>query len=177
MKLVGFTGVSRSGKSTAATLFAGGDGPVFAFSKPFKRMLIDLYDQVGLSRDEITARIEGPLKDTPDPLFHDKTPRDMMIWLGQSGRQQVHRDIWVDVTRHKILKMAASKRVAVNDVRQESEAAMIRNLGGSIVLIYGRGKHSGDQTDDEIPSDLIDYTIRNDGSIDDLKDKIKSLLG
>jgi hypothetical protein len=169
MKLIGFTGVSRSGKTTAAHMLTP---EVFSFAAPFKSMLHGLYENNGLSNIQIQRRMEGDLKDMPDRLFALRTPRDMMIWLGQSGRREVHPEIWVNTVESEILRSGAAV-IAVSDVRQPNEAAMIKRLGGQIVMITGRGEHSGDRTDD---LDFeVDHTFDNSGTLDDLKRFLNSL--
>lgn len=169
MKLIGFTGVSRSGKTTAAQMLTR---EVFSFAAPFKRMLHGLYEDNGLSNIQITRRMEGDLKDVPDRLFALRTPRDMMIWLGQSGRREVHPEIWVNTVESEIIRSKAPL-IAVSDVRQPNEAAMIKRLGGQVVMITGRGRHSGDQTDDL--GFEVDHTFDNSGSLSELRDFLDAL--
>lgn len=176
MKIVGFTGLSRSGKSTAAEMFARsrletGTGIVMSFAAPFKQMLATLYKINGLSQSAILDRMEGHLKDKPDPQFFDRTPREMMIWLGESGRVKINPDIWVETVRNQIRYAPENSRVAINDVRQHNEARMIHDVGGKIVLIKGRGQHSGHPTDN-LPYDMVDMIIHNDGDLTSLEHQV-----
>jgi hypothetical protein len=173
MKIIGFNGESRSGKTTAAGMVSD---TVLSFAAPFKSMLRQLYRDNGLDEVEIERRIEGDLKDTPDRLFANRTPRDMMIWLGQSGRKQVYPEIWVNTVRSQLTTLLDNGHagfVSISDVRQANEAEMIWSLGGVVIRLVGRGLHSGDAADNS--NFLADEIWVNSGSLDDLRREVELL--
>jgi hypothetical protein len=66
----------------------------------------------------------------------------------------------------------------VTDTRFENEARRIRERGGVVVEIV-RGKENQDQHISEVPlpADLIDTEIWNDGTMDDLRRRVRTWCG
>ena len=176
--LIGFMGISRSGKTTAAKMLIEARGGVMcSFSDPFKNMLRVLYREACIFGDHnVERRIEGDLKDVSDPAMFNKTPRDLMILIAETMREQVDPRIWVELARRQMLgkHLEGAPVIVFPDVRKAIEVEMIKHHRGKIVMVTGRGHHSGDVTDD-VPELLADVTIRNDGTLDDLREQVLAL--
>lgn len=138
--LIGLCGPLGGGKSTAAKiLFAKYGYTRMRFAGPLKEMLAT----IGLN----TEQLDGSRKSEPDSkLLCGKTPRWAMQSIGTEwGRKLIGEDIWVNVVREKIISLRQSSEraglkamVVIDDVRFPNEVAMIRDLGGVLIKIYGR---------------------------------------
>jgi hypothetical protein len=136
-KLVAFAGRAGSGKSLASdTLVARGYKRI-KFADGLKNMLRSLYATMGLTTLEIERRIEGDLKEEPDPLLNSNTPRWAMQSLGEEwGRKCMHQNLWKSITATAIKNaMKAGYNVVVDDCRYENEAAFIRGSAGRVIMI------------------------------------------
>lgn len=140
-RLIAFNGPAGVGKSAAAE-FLCGDEFAFVrvkFAEGLKAMLRALYECAGLDPDEIERRIEGDLKEKPDPLLGGKSPRHAMLTLGTDwGRDLIAPGLWVRIWSRKVrLLMASGHSVVVDDLRFPNELAEIRELGGEVYQVTG----------------------------------------
>lgn len=142
-RIIGLAGRAGSGKSTAAAfLVARGNFARLRFASPLKSMLSALYAEAGLPAAEIGRRIEGDLKELPDPLLDGVSPRRAMVTLGTEwGRDMISARLWLDVWSARARAAILSGRsVVAEDVRFPNEAAAIRNLGGRVLYIARAGE-------------------------------------
>lgn len=132
--VVAFSAPAGGGKSTAARYLVDRHGyTLVKFAGPLKSMLRLL----GLT----DAHIEGHLKEQPCPLLCGKSPRHAMQSLGAAwGRDQIGPDLWRNVwfeTAADVLDHGG--RVVVDDLRFENEHRAVRQLGGMVIRLEGRG--------------------------------------
>lgn len=77
--------------------------------------------------------------------------------------------------------LSAGGRAVVTDLRYDNEAKAIRARGGAVVRITGRGGLGGDAgkhaSEAGISRALVDHTIHNDGTLDELYDLVCDLAG
>ena len=145
-RLIAFTGAAGAGKSTAADALVEEGWVRVKFADPLKNMMRAFYKSCGLEDSAyIEARIEGAMKEEPDPFLKGRTPRHAMQTLGTEwGRDCVHRNLWVEAWSQKVMNMFDRELdVVVDDCRFENEALAVRALGGHIVEITGRDKGLG----------------------------------
>lgn len=142
-RLICFTGPAGCGKSTAADALESVGWVRVKFADPLKNMLRAFYWSCGL-RDEgyIEARIEGDMKEEPDPFLCGRTPRHAMQTLGTEwGRSCISENLWVNAWKEQVGQyLQAGVDVVSDDCRFENEAEMVRRLGGRVVQIIGRDK-------------------------------------
>lgn len=168
-RVVAFTGMAGSGKSTASAYLVGKGYQLVKFAGPLKDML----RAIGLSEDEI----EGGLKEQPRNILCNKTPRHAMQTLGtQWGRDCIGEDFWVNIWRWRAEQILDDGgRVVVDDCRFPNEARAIRRLGGDIYRLAGRGgldtMHESERLDF-----LHDHLIVNDGPLSDLYGEIDKVM-
>lgn len=133
-RIIALAGPIGAGKSTAASHLEDRHG--FArlrFAAPLKSMMRAFYASAGLSPGEIEARIEGELKEAPDPVLLGRSPRHAMQTLGTEwGRDLIAADLWTNAwscaaARHRL--------VVAEDCRFANEAAAVRALGGIVIGI------------------------------------------
>ena len=175
--LVGFTGLAGCGKSTAAKYLEQEHNWTRArMADPLKNMLRSLYADMGYSGVDIERRIEGDLKETPDRLTANNTPRQLMQTLGTEwGRKIVHRDFWVEVAASRILSI--NGHIVVEDIRFDNEAKVIRALGGRIIRIVrvGHTSAAGDGTHESEKGVWDEYVTeewRITGGVDELLQRV-----
>jgi len=152
--LLGICGRKGSGKSTAAQVLLDAGWKRVKFADPLKNML----RVIGLD----DRHIEGDLKELPCDLLGGKTPRWAMQSLGTEwGRNCIFPDFWMSLARREIaLVLAQGYSVVVDDVRFDNEAQMIRDLGGSVLLIK-RGSDAPIEHESE-KGVTPDFTYEND---------------
>ena len=161
MKLIGLTGPAGCGKDTLANhLVANHSYKNVKFADPIKDGLCAMF---GWTREQL----EDPaFKKTPQGPY-DRTPRYLMQTLGTEwGRNLVAPDIWMTLTEAKIKQFLTFRNVAVSDVRFENEAALIRELGGTVYHVTRPGlalqKHASERG---VAFILGDICISNDSDI------------
>lgn len=65
----------------------------------------------------------------------------------------------------------------VTDARFENEAERARDIGGVVLEIVNPDRQSdGHASEQPLPRHLVDYTINNDGTLDDLRVKVTGFL-
>lgn len=165
MSLYGVTGRKFHGKDTTAGVFVANGYVQMRFADPIKEMLRAYYRLFKLSDEEIEARIEGPLKETPCPYLAGRTPRYAMQTLGTEwGRQMMAPDFWIQAL---VRRTALEKDVVVSDVRFINEAQVIRRMGGKVVKVVNPdledNEFSAHPSEREIDTIEPDAVILNDG--------------
>ncbi len=158
MKVIGFCGAAGAGKSTAADRLVHCHGfRRVRFAGPLKRMMW------ALGLDE--RHTDGALKELPCGLLGGRTPRFAMQTLGTEwGRDIIAQDLWLRAWRAEVT--AACKLVVVDDVRFANEAEAVRQAGGTLIRITGRGGISGGHVS-ELQDFAVHHTIDNAGCFDD----------
>lgn len=116
--------------------------------------------------------------------------RQYLQWFGGEARGVFGENFWIDQVlpvpdyKGSPCNTAALGRrypdtdiLVITDVRYENEAQRIKDLGGEVWEILKPGLES-DGHGSEIPlhRTLVDKVIQNDGTIDDLRDKIAKVL-
>jgi hypothetical protein len=179
-KLIGFCGYARSGKDAAAKVLVERHGFVkVSFAEPLRKMLYALNPIIayfGLC-DEAAKRVQ----DVVDALGWDQAKvmypeiRYLLQRLGtEAGRRHLGDSVWVDLAMAEVAK---HDKVVITDCRFANEARAIHLYGGVVVKVSrpGVGPVNSHVSDQELPDIYIDHTISNDGTLDDLAEKIESL--
>lgn len=136
--VVAFSAPAGGGKSTAAAYLAAKHGyTLVKFAAPLKSMM----RMLGLTDEHI----EGILKEVPCPLLCGKTPRYAMQTLGTEwGRDIIGAGLWSNAWRELASDVLdQGGRVVCDDMRFANEEAGVRQLGGMVVRLEGRGGIAG----------------------------------
>jgi hypothetical protein len=138
--LIGFCGLARSGKSTAAEYLAEAYGfEVVSFAQALKEMLESLFAERGV---DYSALYEPALKEQPLPAVHGATARQLMQSLGDWGRS-VHPDFWLTALQQRaglwttpagVALTPVHDRICIDDVRYPNEAAWITGAAGGTLV-------------------------------------------
>lgn len=172
--LIGLSGKAGSGKDTVAEYLAKQHEFVpLAFADPVKKGLMAMF---GIDKRWFA---DPELKETDIPEI-GTSPRILMQTLGTEwGRNLIDEDIWVDAVRRKVLALD-SYDVVVTDVRFDNEAALIQELGGTLITvvrpetkdvgIYGHSSESG------LTSSFGSLILKNVGTKEELFQMVDKLL-
>jgi hypothetical protein len=84
---------------------------------------------------------------------------------------------WMEVLKLDDLQLAnrQSERVVISDCRFPDEAALVKTLGGTVIRVVRPGVQQMDHASEK-QEFTVDRTLHNDGSIQDLLDKVDHLL-
>ena len=103
--------------------------------------------------------------------------RQLMQYFGTEVMQtHFGRKVWINST----LRHGSSKGTIIADLRFKAEAEAVQSLGGFIVYVsrpgYTFGQHASEKEMSELLSDnKYDFIIENDGTQEDLFNKVKTL--
>jgi len=165
MQIIGIAGRAGSGKSEVARMVDLRNTVremILPFAEPLKELAVREFDWDGV-------------KDEPG--------RRLLQMLGTDCGRAYDPQIWVRKWRDAKLKMEISCRpnyIIADDVRFENEAAEIHRMGGVVVRVV-RPELDGTKPDGHIsewpiPQDCIDYTILNDGNLEQLRGQVDLVL-
>jgi len=178
-----FVGNMGAGKDTAADILRAGIGGVkMAYADPLKDIVSTM---LGIPRDILY----GSQADKENFIVYGKTARHWLQWLGtQVGREMIHRDIWVHRFTDRVLASHATL-ICCSDCRFKNEIELFRErvtvdrVAGSIKVVTVRIinprvpvnlEHQSESELYHLPRESFDVVLMNDGSIDDLRKKLKS---
>lgn len=172
--IIGITGKKGSGKDSFAKEleYAFISEAIFparlAFADPIKEGLMAMFGVDCYTED----------KEAIAPGM-DVSIRYLMQTLGTEwGRQMIGDNVWINRTMQRIDFIRGHDEGAfiVTDVRFDNEAMAIYDQGGVVVEIV-RPEVNGDRHSSEAGIKFVaDYTIINDGSLDDLQMKADGLV-
>jgi hypothetical protein len=184
--IIGLSGYKGCGKDTvAAYLVEKYAFERVAFADKLKEAVAALWD---IERDFIDI-----LKDYPnatvsinvdDHIVYKRSGRgyEPLTWREhlqrfgtEMGRNVLGTDIWVDLALPMMSKFHTQPRV-VTDVRFENERERIREFGGYLVWIDRPGCESDGHISERNWLDDSEYEIMNDGTLDDLYQKVEDML-
>ena len=197
--IIGICGFQSSGKDTIADYLITEHGFIkMSFASKLKDIISIMF---GWPRD----RLEGLTKEdrewreTVDPWWSQTlkmsqlTPRYVMQYLATDlFRNKFHPDIWVKIVENELNKLQSNKvNIVISDCRFENEINMIIRLGGKIIQVYRnppswfykyrQGKCLNKikylhHSEIEWITCYRDYDIKNNGTIEELYQKIKCIL-
>ena len=143
----------------------------------FAGILKDMCKVLGLTDQEI----EGAMKEVPSSLLLGQTPRHAMQTLGTEwGRDLIHPDLWAHAWKIKVTqKLLSGHKIVCDDCRFVNEADTVNTIHPSEIWRVMRKdlpKRMGHQSEQE--SDYISSrrTIKNNGTIGELKTAVDSIL-
>lgn len=198
--IIGLVGFIGSGKGTVGDLLSQEGFIPDSFARPLKDACSSIF---GWPRELLEGNTEfsRTWREQPDKFWSERfgyeiTPRLALQLMGtEAGRNVFHNDIWVI----SLLNRSHGKDVVVTDVRFQNEVKYIQDNGGVVVRVkrgpepewfqvaedanagfYSATLHMKDLGIHSSEWDWIgcdfNYTIENDGTIDDLGNKVKDLL-
>lgn len=197
--IIGLVGFIGSGKGTVGDILEQKGFTKDSFAKPLKDACSVIF---GWPREllEGDTALSRKWREEPDAFWSEKfgkefSPRLALQLMGtEAGRNVFHKDVWVI----SLLNRAKGKDVVVTDVRFQNEIKYIQDNGGIIIRVK-RGTEPEWYNDllsmdttvkrqlfmdevgihqsewDWIGSDF-NYVIENNGTINDLGNKVNEVL-
>jgi hypothetical protein len=169
--LIGIHGRAGVGKDTVADMLWEEKGFVkLAFADPLKRATQIIF---GLSDAQTWGRFA---KEQIIPEW-GLSPRQMFQQLGSAVRDLTEEGHWIKRLEQDYALLDAS-HVAISDVRYENEAAWVRAKGGVVLHLARDGVEpvAAHHSEDGIKARPEDYLIINDGSLEELRQRVLKFL-
>lgn len=171
--IIGLSGYAQSGKNTVADILVDHHGFIqLAFADAIRDFVYEINPMVACSPT-------GYLQDLVnlkgwDEAKQEPQVRRLLQSTGLAGRNMIDEYLWVALTLSQIKDPQEGKYV-ITDVRFPNEAAALTSQGGQIWRIERPGVDAVNDHVSETALDawIFDETILNDGTIEDLKKKIK----
>lgn len=166
-RVIALTGLAGAGKSTVAGMLADYGYTLVKFAGPLKAMIAALGFtdwQIENDRESRYGALNG------------KTMRHAQQTLGTEwGRKCMGEDFWLELWLHEVHRVGC--RVVVDDCRFPNEAHAVRQLGGVIWSIEGRGGIAGNHASESGIGSAPDRIIVNTGPITELRAAVSYALG
>jgi hypothetical protein len=166
--LIGIAGRKQHGKSTTASYIHDTyNYTIHAFADILKTVCHHVFD---FTDDQLY----GNAKEVVDPYWLI-TPRYAMQTIGTDMfRKCFGEDIWIRIFNRKV---SCLQNVVISDVRYQNEVDYIHNNGGIVINII-RTTADNYISDHESETQILqcDYTVYNDGSIEELYKKISNII-
>lgn len=168
--VIGIAGLARTGKDTVTNFILSQIGGYrYSFADPMRDMLkaigVDLSDPYWQDRKEVPIPALGA------------SPRRLMQTLGTEwGRELINPNLWLILAKQRLLSFGPG--MIISDVRFENEASWIRDIGGLVIHVIRPSATKIDEHVSEagvVVNDL-DLVILNDGTLEQLYDKVKETL-
>lgn len=194
--IIGLQGKKRSGKDTVAS-FLPNTFTRYAFAGPLKQLLtnatgIDFFSDKAKETDQNVEidmwvlckyfgiyiswmdfrELDASCQLSFEGILHIYTSkRKLLQFVGtEIGRVRKGNNFWVDKLQ------ATDNDLVVTDVRFKSEVDKVKQLGGIVITVERPGLESTDtHASEQLPS-MGDYILTNDGTLEDLKNKVYNLL-
>jgi hypothetical protein len=171
--IIGLSGYAQSGKNTVADILVDYHGfTQLAFADAIRDFIYEINPMVACSPT-------GYLQDLVnlkgwDEAKQEPQVRKLLQSTGLAGRNMIDEYLWVAMTLSQV-KDPHEGRYVITDVRFPNEAAALTSQGGQIWRIERPGVDAVNDHISETALDawIFDETILNDGTIEDLKNKIK----
>ena len=180
--VVVLAGCAGAGKDTVGNMLVdllGSERAVrMAYADPLKEAVHAL---VGVPREILYGT-----KDVKESHYtYGKTARHWLQWLGtEVGRQHVHPDLWVHRFADRVLA-TPHEVIFCSDGRFKNEIVTLReHLVGKAEVYSARVlnprvpvdlTHQSESEIYQLPNDFFDVVIENDGSLDELRQKVAAL--
>lgn len=159
--------------STGVDFFSDEDKETIQEFKIDSRLLVNYLGFTYYHHTFKAFRNEYPNCKTEDNvLYVESSKRKLLQFVGTDiARNLCGTNFWVDK-----LDSSGCSNIVVTDVRFPNEADKIRELGGFIITVERPGLESTDTHISEQLPCVGDYTIVNDGTLDDLATKVEELF-
>jgi hypothetical protein len=199
--LIGICGFQSSGKDTIADYLIKEHGFIkMSFASKLKDIIAIMFgwprDKLeGLTKEDREWREQVDYWWSKTLKMPQLTPRYVMQYFATDlFRNKFHPDIWVKIVENelnKLLEQGTNQNIVISDCRFENEINMIIRLGGKIIQVYRDPpywfhKYRQGENPNEIRyihrSEIEwircyrDYDVENDGTIEELHQKIKYII-
>ncbi len=187
MKVVGFSGLAGSGKTTAAEALLGQavdqrlSAVKMSFASALRMICTIAYPWV--PREYFygnKAQKETQIPGMPEGI----TGRKILQLIGTEAFRGIYDQTWVRLIEHQIEEARAQGNtdlIVIDDVRFPNELEMLKRIG-AVTLRCNREQIPGTvagvihESERHIPTLPVDVDIDNNGTFDELRARVRSLL-
>lgn len=181
--LIGITGLAGSGKDTVADYLAEKYGMRrLAFADPLREMVSDIDPIVGVLGGEV-VRYTDVVERLGYRMTKDTFPEVRRFFDALATgtiRNKVDKDFFVEETMRRV-RVGGS--AVISDVRFANEKRAIKSFDGgsgirrgTIIRVIRPGLESLGYESEQIDDYLVDHTVINDGTIEELYERIDQVV-
>lgn len=125
-----------------------------------------------------------PVRNIVDLFGWEKAKREapairelLQVMGSEVGRAMFGNDCWIKRADRKIEALPNTAKVVITDIRFPNEALWVRKMGGAVVNVVRPGIKAVNDHASEValPDNLIDATLDNDGTLDDLVGRVNDV--
>lgn len=177
--IVGLSGYARSGKDEAAKALVSHGYRRVAFADALRNILYVTNPLIPRQDFHVVERLRSIVDNLGWDDAKDTYPeiRRLLQVLGtEGGREIMGENIWVETAFKDV---SPGDDVVLTDVRFMNEGDYIKSLGGAVIKVVreGFGPVNAHISDNAMESYEFDYTINNNGTVQDLHDEVLSIVG
>lgn len=169
--IVGIAGYKSSGKGTAASALVDRFGfEERSFAAPIKDLVSNMFniDRFLLEGSDCKLRT---LREDPKVGAYGMSPRKLLQEFGTGMRNIISKDIWVDMAMKQCMP---DENYVFTDVRFVNEVEAINNAGGFVIGIKRYGFNGdGHESEHALDDYVLPYIINNDGTMEELRGKVR----
>ena len=112
------------------------------------------------------------------------SPRRALQSFGTDWGRKAYRDMWVDLLWSSYESSLESQDIVISDLRFLNELESIRTKGGHLIKVSRKSKeswlgvlnHISEQEQTHIPESMFNFVICNDGSYNELYNKVDDYM-
>jgi hypothetical protein len=187
--IVGLTGYAQHGKDTVASVLEDEFGFYkLGFADALREMAWEL-NPIIVAEPTVGGLVVERYRDLLDDLGYEAAKstypgfRGFLKDLGETARNVFGDDVWARAARDH-MDMAFDHGVTdfvFTDVRYENEYNYIKYWGGTVVRVerpdFDNGVDPNHPSEAFIPHMPVDHVLLNDGTLEDLKNKVREQAG
>lgn len=171
---IGLIGHAGCGKDTVAAYLMRHGYTRVAFADAVRNVLLNVNPLVTTDGMRLRDLVEAQGWDTAKRQFPEV--RELLQRLGAGARATLGESVWLD---HALRRVdALSGPAVVTDVRYWNEGLALRSRGYTLVWVQrpGVGPANAHPSETDIPTELADVVLTNDGSISELHAAVDARL-
>ena len=181
-KLIGVLGRKRSGKDTYGNyVIEKYNFKRYAFADPIKNILKVMFDFSDLQLNEEKEKVDNRWNVCPRTVLQkfgtEICRNDLIKYIPELNLD--NHTLWIKLFKI-FYEKNKDKDIVITDVRFLDEINIIKSYGGKIIKInrdnLEEDNHSSEMDIDNYSEDLINYSIDNNYSYDDLFSQIDTIL-
>jgi hypothetical protein len=176
--VIALTGHKGAGKDTIAALVYDILGPsvrTIAFADPIKLQIMKFFDLPSTHQYDLFKRTNVTYQ-LKDHMSHSVSGRHIVREIGMLMRSY-NTFQFTEYVKDEINKDLNSLWI-ITDLRFDNEYLLVKSFGGKIVKVFMPNEDHKDMhiTERGFDDALCDYVINNDGTIEELKEKVMGVL-
>lgn len=171
---IGLIGHAGCGKDTVATRLAHHGFERVAFADPVRSILMHMNPLIADDGLRLRDAVDAYGFDVAKRRF--PVVRELLQGLGEGVRTALGESVWIE---HALRRLdALSGPVVVTDVRYYNEALALRSRNFLLVWVQrpGVGPANGHPSETNIPVELADAVLLNDGNLSELHARVDALV-